>query len=171
MVLAAACLDMPRHALKINLSETERQELERWRRAGRTEKRMLPRMQIVELAAQGLSSRQIAARLGLRRPSVLKWRRRFCERRLDGLRDAPRSGPRRRDTAATERRILAQTAGLSFLPKPGAHRAPLQDGRPYDSSFSPSACWRAAQAALRRCSSSQAGPRPCWKSQYSACVR
>jgi len=99
---------MPRHALKVDLSETERQELERWRRAGKTESRMLSRIQVVELAAQGLSSRQIAARLGLRRPTVLKWRRRFGQRRLEGLRDAPRSGPPRRYTAETERRILAQ---------------------------------------------------------------
>ena len=99
---------MPRHALKIDLSDAERQELERWRRAGKTEKRMLPRIQIVELAAQGLSSRQIVRRLQLRRPTVLKWRGRFCRQRLEGLRDAPRSGPPRRYTAATERRILAQ---------------------------------------------------------------
>src|SRR5947209_20226302 len=84
---------MPQHALKIDLSDAERQELERWRRAGKTEKRMLPRMQIIELAAEGLSSRQIAARLQLRRPTVLKWRRRFGQQRLQGLRDAPRSGP------------------------------------------------------------------------------
>ncbi len=99
---------MPRHALTIHLSEAERQELDRWHRAGKTEKRMLPRIQIIKLAAQGLSSRQIAARLQLRRPTVLKWRRRFGQRRLEGLRDAPRSGPPRRYTAATERRILAQ---------------------------------------------------------------
>lgn len=99
---------MPVHALKITLSDAERQELERWRRAGKTEKRMLPRIQIVELAAQGLSSRQIASRLQLRRPTVLKWRGRFCRQRLDGLRDASRSGAPRRYTAATERRILAQ---------------------------------------------------------------
>src|SRR5215510_5018040 len=99
---------MPRHALKIDLSEAECQQLERWRRAGKTEKRMLPRIQIVELAAQGLSSRQIAFRLRLRRPTVIKWRRRFGERRLEGLCDAPRPGPPRRYTAETERRILGQ---------------------------------------------------------------
>ncbi len=69
---------------------------------------MLPRIQIIELAAQGLSSRQIAARLEMRRPTVLKWRRRFGQQGLQGLRDAPRSGPPRRYTVATERRILAQ---------------------------------------------------------------
>ncbi|MGH9325347.1 MAG: IS630 family transposase [Terriglobia bacterium] len=99
---------MPRHALKIDLSEAERQEVERWRRAGKTEKRMLPRIQIIEMAAQGLSSRQIAARLQMRRPTVLKWRQRFGQQRLEGLHDAPRSGPPRRYTADTERRILAQ---------------------------------------------------------------
>jgi len=87
--------------LKIDLSEIERQQLERWRRAGKTEKRMLTRIEIIELAAQGLSSRQIAIRLKRRRPTVLKWRRRFCQQRLEGLRDAPRSGPRRRYTAAS----------------------------------------------------------------------
>ena len=61
---------------------------------------MVPRIQIVELAAQGLSSRQIASRLGLRRPTVLKWRQRFRQRRLDGLPDAPRCGPPHRVGAA-----------------------------------------------------------------------
>ncbi len=102
---------MPRLTLTIQLSEAERQQLQSWRRAGKTEKRMVPRIQIVELAAQGLSSRQIASRLGLRRPTVLKWRRRFGQQRLAGLRDAPRSGPPRRYTALTERRILAQLEG------------------------------------------------------------
>jgi transposase len=107
---------MPRPTLVIQLSEAERQQLESWRRAGKTEKRMVPRIQIVELSAQGLSSRQIACRLGLRRPTVLKWRQRFSERRLDGLHDAPRPGPPRRYTSQTERRILAK---LDEPPPPG----------------------------------------------------
>jgi transposase len=99
---------MPRQTLSILLSPSDRRELERWRRAGKTEKRMLSRLQIIELAAAGLGSRQIAARLGVGRPTVLKWRRRFSQQRLAGLRDARRSGPPRRYTAATERRILTQ---------------------------------------------------------------
>jgi len=55
----------------------------------------------------GTSSRPIAARLRWRRPTGLKWRRGFCQQRLEGLREAPRSGPPRRSTAETERRILA----------------------------------------------------------------
>jgi transposase len=98
---------MARRAPLIELSEPERQELEHLRRAGKTEKRLLPRLHIVELAAQGLASQEIARRLSLREATVSKWRRRFAERRLEGLRDAPRPGQPRRYTAATERRILA----------------------------------------------------------------
>ncbi len=110
---------MPRHAPSIQLSDPERQELERWRRAGKTERRMLPRIRVIELAAQGLASKEIAARLGLRKATVSKWRRRFAEQRLAGLRDAPRSGPPRRYTSTTERRILAQ---LDEPPPPGRAR-------------------------------------------------
>lgn len=110
---------MPRCALAVQLSEAERQQLESWGRAGKTEKRMVLRIRIVELAVQGLSSRQIASRLGLRRPTVLKWRQRFRQRRLAGLQDAPRSGPPRRYTPETERRILAQ---LDESPPPGRGR-------------------------------------------------
>lgn len=97
---------MPRRSPVIQLSEAERQALEHRRRAGKTEKRMLPRIQIIELAAQGLLSRDIAARLRLRPATVYKWRRRFAQHRLAGLHDAPRCGPPRRYTATTERRIL-----------------------------------------------------------------
>jgi transposase len=110
---------MPRQILTIRLSETESRNLDRWRRAGKTEKRILSRIQIIELAAAGLGSRQIASRLGLGRPTVLKWRRRFGQQRLAGLRDSPRSGPPRRYTPATERRILAQ---LDAPPPPGRGR-------------------------------------------------
>jgi transposase len=108
LLTAAQCNCESSWQLSIQLSEAERQQLESWRRAGKTEKRMVPRIQIVELAAQGYSSRQIASRLGLRRPTVLKWRQRFSQLRMAGLRDAPRSGPPRRYTPQTERRILAQ---------------------------------------------------------------
>jgi transposase len=110
---------MPRQILTIRLSETERRNLDRWRRAGKTEKRILSRIQIIELAAAGLGSRPIASRLGLGRPTVLKWRRRFGQQLLAGLRDSPRSGPPRRYTPATERRILAQ---LDAPPPPGRGR-------------------------------------------------
>jgi transposase len=43
-------------------------------------------------AAEGLSNVQIAGRLEMCSKVVGQWRRRFCEQRLDGLHDQPRSG-------------------------------------------------------------------------------
>ena len=51
------------------------------------------RARIILLAAQGRSNTDIAAALGLDRQMVSKWRKRFFEQRLHGLRDEPR--PRR----------------------------------------------------------------------------
>jgi transposase len=48
----------------------------------------------------------VAKTLGVSRPTVALWRRRFAEHRLEGLVDAPRSGaPRRVDDEAVERLI------------------------------------------------------------------
>lgn len=49
-------------------------------------------------AAAGATRTQIASEVGVSLPTVGLWRRSFCESRLDGLVDPPRSGrPRRID--------------------------------------------------------------------------
>lgn len=50
------------------------------------------RAKIILLAAQGWSNTDIAAALGLDRPLVSKWRKRFFEQRLHGLEDEARPG-------------------------------------------------------------------------------
>ena len=50
------------------------------------------RAKIVLLAADGLGNDEIAQRLDLPRQVVSKWRKRFHQRGLAGLEDAPRSG-------------------------------------------------------------------------------
>jgi transposase-like protein len=67
-------------------------EVGRWRvevviRRHRTAQGLARRAQIVLAAAEGLENKQIAARVGSDPTTVGKWRRRFAERRLDGLCD------------------------------------------------------------------------------------
>jgi transposase len=50
------------------------------------------RAKIVLYAARGMENQEIADRVDLPRQIVSKWRKRFFERRLDGLQDDPRPG-------------------------------------------------------------------------------
>ncbi|WP_354080016.1 helix-turn-helix domain-containing protein [Bradyrhizobium sp. S3.5.5] len=60
------------------------------------------RARIVLTCAEGGQNKEVAAKLGLDRSTVGKWRRRLVGRRVDGLHDEPRSGaPRTVDDACT----------------------------------------------------------------------
>jgi transposase len=84
---------MPRKSpFKIVLTEDEKMELERMARKYTGPYFTVVRAKIILLAAQGLSNKLIAERLDLPRQIVSKWRKRFFEKRLDGLSDNPRAG-------------------------------------------------------------------------------
>ena len=53
---------------------------------------MAERARIVTLAAEGLANTEIAERLGLSRPTVILWRKRYEDGGMDALVDRPRSG-------------------------------------------------------------------------------
>ena len=74
------------------LTVEERSELERRVRARTTPHRDRQRAQVVLLAADGVTGRQIAKQVGFSPQSVSKWRIRFSELGLIGLEDAERSG-------------------------------------------------------------------------------
>jgi transposase len=74
------------------LEPAEREQLQRWARRPKTEQRRATRSRIVLRCADGLDNDEVAAELGLNEKTVAKWRRRFVERRLDGLADDPRPG-------------------------------------------------------------------------------
>ena len=77
---------------QIEVSAEDRVELERIVRAVSSEVRLVERARIVLAAAEGLKGKEIAARVGCCEPTVVKWRGRYAEHGIDGLRDAPRSG-------------------------------------------------------------------------------
>src|ERR1700757_1320406 len=102
-------------AVAIELSEDERARLESWTRRATTAQALALRSRIVLAAADGLSNGEIAERLGVSRPTVTKWRRRFAERRLAGVLGGAGAG--RRGGCGEGRR-----AGLVDEPRPGRPR-------------------------------------------------
>ncbi len=74
------------------LSDAEEHELSRRARRARTEVRDARRARIILAAARGATNAGIARNEGVHVDTVRKWRSRFAERRLEGLRDLPRSG-------------------------------------------------------------------------------
>jgi len=78
---------------RIELSVEDREELERIVRAASSEVRMVERARIVLCASEGLKGEEIARRTGCSDPTVVKWRGRYARDGIQGLVDAPRSGP------------------------------------------------------------------------------
>lgn len=84
---------MPRKSpFQIALSRKEESKLRSTARKYTSSYCDVIRAKIVLMAAQGLQNKQIARRLGTSPQIVSKWRKRFFERRLEGLQEAPRKG-------------------------------------------------------------------------------
>ena len=91
----------------VTLTEAQRQELMRIVNSGKSESRLVARARIVLDAADGVSASASARKLSVSRPMVIKWRGRFRDMGVDGLRDAPRSGQPVRYGDEFERMVLA----------------------------------------------------------------
>jgi transposase len=103
----------------IELSEQERAQLESWARRRTSAQALAQRSRVVLLASQGLNNTEIAARLGVHRPMVRKWRSRFAEFRLDGLIDEPRPGKPRTISDEQVEQVIVKT--LESTPKDATH--------------------------------------------------
>jgi transposase len=106
-------------AVAVVLSDEERDELERWTRRRSSAQGLALRARIVLLAGEGLTNTQIARRLGISRPPVAKWRKRFAEHRLDGLTDEPRPGRPRSIGDEQVEEVIVRT--LESTPKNATH--------------------------------------------------
>src|SRR6478672_584000 len=93
---------------RITLTGSQRRELQRLTRAGRTEQRLAVRAKIVLAASMGESNAQIARSLRVCEDTVRKWRRRWCAAPgLAALGDAKRSGRRPAFTPVQVARVKA----------------------------------------------------------------
>jgi transposase len=91
------------------LSGEERATLERWARRPSTAQALALRCRIVLACAQGGNDIEVAERAGVSRGTVGKWRRRFIDRRLDGLHDEPRPGAPRSIGDDDVERVIVKT--------------------------------------------------------------
>ncbi len=85
--------NMPRTSpFPIELTEEEQRVLESRTRQYTLPYRDVVRAKLILLAAESLENKQIAEQLGMTRPAVSKWRKRFFYERVAGLEDLPRGG-------------------------------------------------------------------------------
>lgn len=106
---------MGRPTSRLKLTDEERSELQRLARSRAGKAAVFRRARIILRCASGLNDIEVAEELETRRETVGKWRRRFLERRLDGLYDEPRSGaPRKIDDDVVE---MVIDATLNSKPK------------------------------------------------------
>jgi transposase len=103
----------------LELTDAERDQLIRWERRRKSSQALALRSRIVLQCAQGHSNRDVAAACGVSTPTVGKWRRRFCELRLDGLSDDPRPGRPAMITAEQVEQVVVQT--LESVPDDATH--------------------------------------------------
>lgn len=83
---------MARKSQPIIATEGQRQELLTMRRSLKIERRYSQRAEVILLSLDGNNLDQIINATGMSRPGVNKWRQRYRESGIGGLKDAPRSG-------------------------------------------------------------------------------
>lgn len=85
----------------VELGDSDRAVLTSWTRSSTASAGRAERARIVLAVADGAGTSEVSRRLGVSRPTVIKWRDRFVSLGVDGLADEPRSGrPKVVDDAA-----------------------------------------------------------------------
>src|SRR6266496_1892032 len=85
----------------VDVSPRDRAELERWLRSPSIPAGLVMRAKIVLAAADGAGTGQIVQRVGVSKPTVIAWRKRYLTDGIGGLDDRPKAGrPRKIDDVA-----------------------------------------------------------------------
>lgn len=95
------------------LRDDDRPGLERLTRGHASSASLAVRARTVLLASEGTANVEIGRLTGLSQPSVLKWRTRYAQHGIDGLKDAPRPG---RVPVIDELAVVAETLADSGKP-------------------------------------------------------
>jgi transposase len=106
-------------ATPLALAAEERTELEGLARRRKTAQDLALRAKLVLRCAAGLTNQAVAGEVGVCAHTVGKWRERFAEHRLEGLRDEPRSGAPRTVTDERVADLLVRT--LEAMPENATH--------------------------------------------------
>jgi putative transposase len=77
---------------KVILTDQEKHELLIWSRSQKLDHRYVLRSKIILMAADGWKNKSIISELKITAPVVIKWKKRFIEKRMNGLKDSKRSG-------------------------------------------------------------------------------
>ena len=107
----------PKNRLK--LSPSERQRLQNWSKRRKTAQALALRARIILLAARNWNNIEVADELQITRQTVGRWRRRFIEKRLQGLLDEPRPGAPRKMSDADIEQVITKT--LESTPRGATH--------------------------------------------------
>lgn len=103
----------------LELSDAERDQLQRWARRAKSSQALALRSRIVLACAEGADNKTVAALLGCAAATVGKWRGRFLVDRLDGLSDEPRPGRPASITAGQVEDVVVAT--LESTPPHATH--------------------------------------------------
>lgn len=93
----------------VELSDNERETLQRWVRRHSSGQALALRSRIVLSCAEGRTNSEVAAAERVHPATVSKWRHRFLADRLEGLVDAPRPGAHRTIADSTIEAIVIDT--------------------------------------------------------------
>ena len=107
----------PKQVLEV--IDAEREQLVRWERRRKSSQALALRSRIVLECAKGHSNKDVGVACGVSAATVGKWRRRFCELRLDGLSDDPRPGRPATVTAEQVEEVVVAT--LESTPENATH--------------------------------------------------
>ena len=99
------------------VSAEQRALLERWVRAHGTPQSIATRARVVLMGADGESNSAIARALGISRPTVIMWRRRFAEGGPQALSEVKEDRGRKRSISAQKVKLNQVVTGRSAVPR------------------------------------------------------